>query len=64
MPNINEFIGPRPDDEKIKNLEKIMGKKPCSKCDLDVNEYYWDPAEYTMSWKCDNGHTNIVRVNS
>ena len=50
MPNINEFIGPKPTKETISNLEKVIGVKPCAKCELDVNEYYWDPVEFIMTW--------------
>lgn len=63
MPNINEFIGPKPTKESIKNLEKVIGNKPCSKCELDVNEYYWDPITFVISWTCGNGHDNMVLVN-
>lgn len=64
MPNINEFIGPKPTQEQVNNLEKIMGKKPCSKCDLDSKEYFWDASNFIMSWTCDNGHSNSFKVNS
>jgi hypothetical protein len=63
MPNINEFIGPKPTKENISNLEKVIGSKPCAKCDLDVEEYYWDPFEYIMTWTCESGHLNTVKVN-
>jgi hypothetical protein len=55
MPNINEFIGPKPEQENINNLEKIIGIQPCSKCELDSKEYYWT---------CKNGHLNNIKVNS
>lgn len=64
MPSINEFIGPKPTENQNKNLEKIIGNKPCLKCDLDVEEYYWDPANFIMSWQCADGHSNNVKVNS
>lgn len=63
MPNINEFIGPKPTQENISNLEKIIGSKPCFKCDLNVDDYYWDPIEYIMTWTCAVGHLNTVKVN-
>lgn len=63
MPNINEFIGPKPTKENINNLEKVIGSKPCSKCELDVSEYFWDPIKFIMTWTCDNGHENNVSVN-
>jgi len=64
MPNISEFIGPKPDEENVKNLEQIIGLKPCSKCDIDVDEYFWDPVNYIMTWTCDNGHLTTVRINT
>lgn len=64
MPNINEFIGPKPTEEAVSNLEKLIGSKPCAKCDLDVEEYYWDPSEFIMTWTCNNGHLNTTKVNS
>lgn len=64
MPNINEFIGPKPEQEDINNLEKLIGSKPCSKCDLDSAEYYWDPLNFIMTWKCRAGHSNSFKVNS
>lgn len=63
MPDINEFIGPKPTQENILNLEKVIGNKPCFRCDLDVNEYFWDPVQFIMTWKCANGHDNSVSVN-
>ena len=63
MPDINEFIGPKPTQENVNLLEKVIGTKPCFKCELDVNECFWDPAKYIMTWKCDNGHENSVSVN-
>lgn len=63
MPNLNEFIGPKPTEENISGLEKIGGNKPCSKCDLDSEEVYWDPINLIMSWVCNNGHSNTFRIN-
>lgn len=63
MPNINEFIGPKPTEKAISSLEKMVGNKPCAKCDLNVDEYYWDPFEFTMTWTCNSGHHNTVKVN-
>jgi hypothetical protein len=63
MPNINEFIGPKPTEKQNLNLEKIIGSKPCSKCDEDVSEAYWDPTQLIMTWTCPNGHSNTLKVN-
>jgi len=62
MPNLNEFLGPKPTVEQVSNLEKIVGDKPCSKCDKDAGEAYFDPATFTMSWTCPDGHQNTFRV--
>ncbi len=64
MPNINEFIGPKPTEENINNLEKVIGNKPCSKCEMDSLEYFWDPINFTITWTCPAGHHNFVKVNS
>lgn len=64
MPNLNEFIGPKPTVEENNNLEKIIGNKPCFKCELDSSEYFWDPVTFIMSWKCPAGHLNTVSVNA
>lgn len=63
MPNLNEFIGPKPTQENINNLEKIIGSKPCAKCELNSEEYFWDPSQFIMSWRCPSGHLNTVKVN-
>ena len=64
MPNINEFIGPKPTQDDLLNLEKIIGNKLCGKCELDVQEYFWDPTEYVIRWTCASGHLTTVKVNS
>jgi hypothetical protein len=63
MPNINEFIGPKPEQVYKTELEKIIGIKPCSKCDENVSEAYWDPTQLIMTWTCSSGHTNTIKVN-
>ena len=63
MPNLNEFIGPKPEIIHKSELEKIGGAKPCSKCDADSNETYWDSVNLIMSWTCSNGHSNTFKVN-
>lgn len=63
MPNLNEFIGPKPTDSQSIELEKLGGGKPCSKCDLDSDETYWDTVNLIMSWTCPNGHPNNFKVN-
>lgn len=64
MPNLKDFIGPKPTKDNFSNLEKIIGFKPCSKCDHNSEEYYWDPVNFIMTWTCSSGHLNTVKVNS
>lgn len=64
MPSLNEFIGPKPTIEQKSNLEKIIGLKPCFKCELNSEEYYWDPLNFIMTWTCPDKHLNTVKVNS
>jgi hypothetical protein len=61
VPDLNEFIS----SEKIHapELERFGGKKPCSKCDKDAEEYFWDAVSLTMSWECPDGHKNSFRIN-
>jgi hypothetical protein len=37
--------------------------KPCSKCEKDAQEAFWDPSTLTLSWKCPDGHDNQLKVN-
>lgn len=62
MPNINEFVGLKPTENKV-NLEKIIGVKPCANCDKDSEEYFWDPSNFVISWTCPDGHHNSYKVN-
>ena len=62
MPNLNEFLGPKPTVVEKQGLEKIIGSKPCSKCEADVEEAFWDPMHLVMSWTCPNGHPNTFKV--
>jgi hypothetical protein len=61
MPNINEFLG-KPEKLFKPELEKMGGTKPCSKCDKDVDEFFWDASNMTMLWECPDGHKNSVQV--
>lgn len=60
MPNLNEFFK----KEKIMatELERIGGKKPCSQCDKDADEYFWNAMEFILSWTCPDGHENYYRI--
>lgn len=61
MPNINEFVDPKPSNTDPL-LEKIIGVKPCAKCEKDSSEYFWDPTNFIMSWTCPEGHHNSYKV--
>jgi len=61
MPNLNEFIN-KPRAISKSNLESIRGFKPCSKCEKDAEEAFWDPESMVLSWECPDGHPNEVKV--
>lgn len=63
MPNIKDFIGPKPTVDEKSHLEKVIGNKPCAKCELDSEEFYWDPVNFIMTWTCPSNHLNTVKVN-
>ena len=62
MPNINEFFH-KPELLHKAELEKIEGLKPCSQCDENAQEAYWDPFTTILSWECKNGHKSQFKVN-
>jgi hypothetical protein len=62
MPNINEFFN-KPEIIHKNELEKISGIKPCSKCEGNAEEAFWDPSSMILSWECPEGHANQVKVN-
>jgi hypothetical protein len=61
MPNINEFLG-KPEKLFKPELERIGGPKPCSKCEKDSEEYFWDALNMQMLWECPDGHKNSYSV--
>jgi hypothetical protein len=61
MPNLNEFIN-KPQVVVKQNLESINGVKPCSKCDKNAEESFWDSDSMVLAWECPDGHKNEVRV--
>jgi hypothetical protein len=61
MPNLNEFFS-KPEIVKKNNLESIHGPKPCSKCDKDADEAFWDPDLMVLAWECPDGHSNEIKV--
>ena len=62
MPNLNEFFY-KPELIHKTELEKIHGIKPCSKCNEDAAEAFWDPLTMILSWECPNKHVNQIKVN-
>jgi hypothetical protein len=63
MPNLNEFFD-KPEILHKNKLEIIPGTKPCSKCNKDAENSFWDPSVFIMYWKCPDGHENQYKVNS
>ena len=61
MPNINEFLN-KPEKVFKNELERMGGTKPCSKCEKDSEEYFWDEVTTTISWECPDGHKNSFTV--
>jgi hypothetical protein len=62
MPNIDEFFKKESDVKIPVNAQKIEGQKPCSKCDKDTTEAWWDPDQMLLFWTCPDGHRNEHRV--
>ena len=62
MPDLNEFFNKTTEKLDQYNLEKLSGKRPCSKCDEDVEGAFWDPLDMVMSWRCSKGHETIFKV--
>lgn len=61
MPNINEFFH-KPERLATTELQAISGVKPCSKCDKNAHEGFWDPVTMQLSWTCPDGHQTIHQV--
>jgi hypothetical protein len=61
MPNLNEFFN-KPERIFSPELEKIGGVKPCSQCEKDSTEYFWDAIKMIISWECPDGHKNSYSV--
>ena len=60
MPNLNEFINK--DSDLPLDVEKINGRRPCSKCEKDADFYYWYETTFEMVWTCPDGHKNSYRI--
>jgi len=64
MPNLNEFLSKStiesvPLDDRV---EVIQQMRPCSKCDLYVDSYYFNNQIMEMYWKCKDGHETRYSV--
>jgi hypothetical protein len=62
MPNLNEFFNKEKPKQTNPMLEELVGIKPCSACELDVDGGWWDPENLIMSWTCSNGHKTTHKV--
>lgn len=63
MPDINEFFKKEQKVVIPVNAQRVDGNKPCSQCDADTNEAWWDPDQMTLFWTCPDGHRNEHRIN-
>lgn len=63
MPNLNEFLSNKNDKDTNSKFEKLLGVKPCSKCDIDVDEILWDSENLIMKWTCSSGHETVHIIN-
>jgi hypothetical protein len=64
MPDLNEFLNKQNVekpflDDKVEVIEQM---RPCSKCDLYVDKYYFNNQTMEMFWKCKDGHDTKYSV--
>ena len=64
MPNLDEFLNRStiktvPIDESVEVIEQI---RPCSKCDLHVDRYYFNNQSMEMFWTCKDNHETRYKV--
>ena len=62
MPNLNEFLKKEEKKEINSSFETVEGSKPCSKCDKNAEESFWNQDSMTLYWECPDGHKNEIRV--
>jgi hypothetical protein len=62
MPKLDEFFNKETLVANDSTFEELPGKKPCSKCDIDVDGGLWDFKNLIMKWTCSNGHETIHKV--
>jgi hypothetical protein len=59
MPNLKDilngdgFIGEKEVPDNVRVIDQM---RPCSKCDLYVDSYFVDDANFEMYWTCKDGH--------
>ena len=58
MPDLNEFLNKNNVEDPLLDdrVEIIEQMRPCSKCDLYVDRYYFNNQTLEMFWKCKDGH--------
>lgn len=62
MPNLNEFF--KKETKTLpNNIEVIPGIKPCSKCEKNSENSFWDSSKFIIYWECPSGHYNEYKVN-
>ena len=64
MPNLDEFLNKKEDSVPLVDgrVEIIEQMRPCSKCDLYVDRYYFNNQTMEMFWKCKDGHETKYSV--
>ena len=63
MPNLNEFLKKEEPKEINSTFEDFPGLKPCSKCNMNVDGWLWDPENLIMKWTCKEGHETVHVIN-
>ncbi len=64
MPDLNEFLNKStidtvPLDDRVEIIDQM---RPCSKCDIYVDSYYFNSRTMEMYWKCKDGHETRYKV--
>lgn len=62
MPDLNEFLKKEEQKQASSLFEPLVGIKPCSKCEIDVDGGLWDAENLIMKWTCSNGHETLHRI--
>jgi hypothetical protein len=64
MTSLDEFLNKSsieevPLDNRVEVIEQM---RPCSKCDIYVDKYYFNNETMEMFWKCKDGHETRYSV--